>query len=77
MKTPNKYIQWIILIVLYGIGIIAFIVIMGDENPEYPISAINLIIMKIVAIFALFACVNTGKYLYRIGILRKKEDKEA
>ena len=69
MKAPNKLAQRAIVLVLCVIGFFAFLLLAGDENPDSPMSIADWFAIKIAAGAALYACVLTGKYLYRLGIL--------
>lgn len=69
MKAPHKFVQWAILSVLFGIGLFAFLILAGDDNPEHPMSMVDWFAIKLAAGAALYACVLAGKYLYRLGLL--------
>lgn len=67
--TKRSVIQWALLCLLYLLGMAAFIVVVGEENPEMPIPFARFLLIKASASAVLVACVLAGKFLNRRGWL--------
>lgn len=55
MKRPIDFKQaakWLLFSVLTCVGIFGFILLIGEENPEAPISAVRFLLLKVLG----FAC---------------------
>ena len=71
MKTTVK--QWALLTVLCIWGLIAFVFLCGEENPNMPLSVSLFLLIKAIAFVNLLACVLIGKHLNKKGWLPNLE----
>lgn len=69
MKAPHKYVQWAIISALFGIGIIAFFVAAGEDDPANPLSFGDWLMVKGGAVAVVYACYRVGRYLHSLGLL--------
>lgn len=73
--TAKKCAQWALFLALCFIGLIAFIVLAGDDNPANPLPLSRWLLMKVVAGVVLYACYLLGRTLHRFGFLPEYLDK--
>lgn len=66
-KTLKKYIRTTALPTLFLIGLLAFCVLAGDENPNAPLPLGKWLFIKLTSLVVLIVCVLTGKHLYKKG----------
>lgn len=70
MKITAKAIkQWSLLTVLSCWGMLAFIFLCGEDNPDMPISLALFLFIKVSALLNLVACYQVGKWLNKRGWL--------
>jgi len=63
---------------LFVIGLLALVVLAGEEDPENPVSPGYFCLVKGVALAVLLGCIGIGKLLGRRGLLPDlKDDEEA
>lgn len=70
----KKIIQWGIYITLSVIGILAFFVLAGDEDPINPIPIGQFIAVKAGAISVIGGCIWLGKKCDKKGLLPDIKD---
>jgi len=70
-KIIKKYIRTTALPTLFLIGLLAFCVLAGDENPNAPLPLGKWLFIKLTSLVVLIACVLTGKHLYKKGYIDK------
>lgn len=68
--------QWAILSAVCFVGLFAFMMLAGDENPEQPLSLTYFIIIKVAALTVLIICYRVLRWCNRKGLLPdiKEED---
>ena len=71
----KKCAKWVALLTICMIGLIAFMMLAGDENPRCPISLREWVAIKLAALVVIALCVYIGKLLYWLGCLPKFLDK--
>lgn len=76
MRTTIKpFAQWTLFLSLMTVGMFAFLVMGGEENPESPMSLTCFVMAKTIAlavfVLVFFAC----KYLYRKGVFPEWVDR--
>lgn len=65
----NKKMQWAILSALFVWGLLSFILLAGEEDPQRPLSLQDFFLIKFGALTSLAACCYVGKLLNRAGYL--------
>ena len=65
MKPTVQITQWGLLSVLTIIGGLCFFLVIGDENPEQPMTLSQFLAIKGIAFAGLVICAKTGKRLYK------------
>lgn len=73
--TVKKCVQWTALSTVCIVGLFAFMLLAGEENPRCPIPLGEWMIIKLSALVVIALCVCIGKLLYRFGCLPKFLDK--
>lgn len=69
MKAPHKLIQWAIVTALFSVGLLALLVIAGNDDPANPLPLGEWLLIKVIAAAIAYACYRFGRYLYRLGLL--------
>lgn len=69
IQKKNKKVQWAILTALLAWGMLSFIVLAGEENPQKPLSLLDFFLIKLGAFSSLAACYCVGRVLNRAGYL--------
>lgn len=64
--------QYALLLTVMFVATVAFMVLLGEDNPGHPITAGELLLMKAGATGVLYLCYRIGKFLYRNGMLPKR-----
>lgn len=67
--TTQQAIRWAVFCVLVTWGILSFLVLCGEENPEEPMSFVSFLVWKIAALVNLIVCYQIGKRLNKRGWL--------
>lgn len=75
-QQKSKSVQWVILWALGIWGILSFLVLAGDENPDNPVSLNEFLLIKAAGVASLLLCCLVGKRLYRGGYLPDELDEE-
>lgn len=73
--NARKFLQWAVLSALCFVGIVAFMVVAGDDDPNNPLPIGTWLLVKGVAMAVIALCVLTGKVLHRHGLLPDAIDK--
>lgn len=68
-KIIKGCLQWVIICTILLIGVIAFMVVMGDEDPEAPMSLLNFFLIKSAGCIVIYVCYLIVKNLYKRGFL--------
>lgn len=76
--TIKKCTQWIALSAICIISFLAFVVLVGDENPYNPMPLGEWLLLKALACIVAVLCVWVAKILHRRGYMPEylDEDKE-
>lgn len=61
----KKFAQWALFSALCFIGIIAFMILAGDEDPMNPMPFGRWLLIKTLAMVVIAVCVCCGKWLYK------------
>lgn len=70
MKTTGKQVaQWVLLCLLWMVGSVAFIFVIGEDNPESPMSFAQFLLIKGAAFVVLFVLIYAGRMLTKRGWL--------
>lgn len=69
MKTWKVIGQWALFCLLSVVGFVAFVFVIGEDNPEAPMSFMQFLFMKAGAFAVLFALVYLGKACAKRGWL--------
>lgn len=72
----SKAVQWVAMWFLSIWGFISFIVIVGEEDPNNPLSLSEFFLIKAVAMASLLICLYVGKVLHKAGYLPEELDKD-
>lgn len=73
--TVRKFGQWAVLSALCIIGCIAFMVLVGDENPMNPMPLSRWLLLKAAAGVVLYVCYKVARLCHRHGYLPEYLDK--
>lgn len=73
--TVKKCVQWTALSTVCIVGLFAFMLLAGDENPRTPIPLGEWLVIKFSALMVIALCVWVGKWLHRTGYLPEYLDK--
>lgn len=65
MKLTVQIIHWGLLSALTIIGGLCFFLVIGDENPEQPMTLSQFLAIKGIAFAGLVICAKTGNKLYK------------
>lgn len=69
MKTGKAIGQWALFSLFAVVGFVAFVFVIGEDNPECPIPFLQFLFIKIGAFAVLFALVYAGKACAKRGWL--------
>lgn len=72
MNKVTTIFKYALLVAIFGIGTIAFIVLIGEESPDNPLTFGEFFFMKAGAMGILYFLYRAGKYLYEKGLLPDK-----
>ena len=73
-ESIKKFAQWALFSALCITGIIAFTILVGDEDPMNPMPFGRWVLIKAFAMVVIFVCVWGGKRLYKKGYLPEDID---
>ena len=76
MKAPHKYVQWAIVLALFGVGFLAFMIIAGDDDPANPLPLGKWFLIKAVAAALIYTCYRVGRFLYSLGLLASIDNED-
>ncbi len=68
-ESIKKFAQWALFSALCFIGIIAFMILAGDEDPMNPMPFGRWLLIKALAMVVIAICIWGGKRLYKKGYL--------
>lgn len=71
IKKVNRIAQWTAKLLLCAWGVVSFIFLAGEENPDTPLSLCNFIVIKTIAMTSFLLCLYVCKRLYRTGRLQE------
>lgn len=72
----NKKMKWAILSALFVWGLLSFVLLAGEEDPQNPLSLQNFFLIKLGALASLAACCCVGKLLNRAGYLPETSEED-
>ncbi len=75
-SKKRKIIQQVNQYSLFAVGLVAFIALAGEEDPQNPVSFGDFCLIKGAALAVLLGCVGIGKLLGRHGLLPSDKDNE-
>lgn len=61
--------RWALLATLVGVGMVAFLLLIGEETPDNPMTLGQFFILKFGALATLYGLVQLGKHLCKHGLL--------
>lgn len=61
--------RWALLATLVGVGMVAFLMLVGEETPDNPMTLGQFFILKFGALATLYGLVQLGKHLCKHGLL--------
>ena len=61
--------RWALLATLVGVGMVAFLMLVGEETPDDPMTLGQFFILKFGALATLYGLVQLGKHLCKHGLL--------
>lgn len=67
--TANKVAQWAIFILLVLVATAAFFFLIGEDDPNNPISLVAFLSIKTAALAVCFGCLKLGQLLDKHGML--------
>lgn len=65
----SEFFKWVLLSVLVGFGMFAFLMLIGEETPDNPMTVGELFVIKFGSISTLYGLAQLGKYLFNHGML--------
>jgi len=76
MKTESKtrLIQWTIGIAIAAVGFTALMYLGADDDPEHPVSTLQFITIKGIALAVLYGCCKLVRPLEKRGLLPDFKD---
>lgn len=69
MNTVTTFFKYALLAAIIGVGMMAFIVLIGEESPDSPLTFGQFFLMKAGAMGILYALYRIGKLLLEKGLL--------
>lgn len=72
MNKVATFFKYALLVAIFGMGTIAFIVLIGEESPDNPLTICEFIFMKAGAMGILYFLYRAGKYLFEKGMLPER-----
>lgn len=72
----KKSVKKTVLTVLFVWGILSFLVIAGERNPESSLNILVFYVIKVLALASLILCICVGKRMHRAGKLPEDLDDE-
>lgn len=67
--TSSELVKWVLLAVLAGLGMFAFLMLVGEETSENPLTIGEFFVLKFGALSTLYGLVQIGKHLCKHGML--------
>lgn len=61
--------RWALLATLVGAGMVAFLMLVGEETPDNPMTLGEFFVLKFGALATLYGLVQLGKHLCKHGLL--------
>lgn len=61
--------RWALLATLVGVGMVAFLMLVGEETPDNPMTLGEFFVLKFGALATLYGLVQLGKHLCKHGLL--------
>ena len=61
--------RWALLATLVGAGMVAFLMLVGEETPDNPMTLGEFFVLKFGALATLYGLVQLGKHLCKHGML--------
>lgn len=61
--------RWALLATLVGVGMVAFLMLVGEETPDNPMTLGEFFVLKFGALATLYGLVQIGKHLCKHGLL--------
>lgn len=61
--------RWALLATLVGAGMVAFLMLIGEETPDNPMTLGEFFVLKFGALATLYGLVQIGKHLCKHGLL--------
>lgn len=71
LLQKSKFCQWTLFLAIMCIGVVAGLVIAGEEAPDSPMTTGEFFMLKAAAFLAIYLCYRLGKYFYENGMLPK------
>lgn len=71
LLQSSRLCQWTLFLSLLGVGMIAFMVFVGEEAPDSRLTIGEFFFLKAGAFGILYMLYHAGKYLYNNGMLPK------
>ncbi|WP_346701235.1 hypothetical protein [uncultured Alistipes sp.] len=68
-STIAELARWAVLATLVGVGMFAFLLLIGEETPDNPMTLGQFFILKFGALATLYGLVQLGKHLCKHGLL--------
>lgn len=63
--------RWALLATLVGVGMVAFLMLVGEETPDNPMTLGEFFVLKFGALATLYGLVQIGKHLCKHGCCRR------
>lgn len=70
----KKITQWVICSAIFTVGILSFLVLCGEDNPEKPMSLTQFFAYKIGAGVVIYFCYQLGRYCESKGLLPEMKE---
>lgn len=61
--------RWALLATLVGVGMVAFLMLVGEETPDNPMTLGEFFVLKFGALATIYGLVQLGKHLCKHGLL--------
>lgn len=68
-STIAELARWALLATLVGVGMVAFLMLVGEETPDNPMTLGEFFVLKFGALATLYGLVQIGKHLCKHGLL--------
>ena len=71
LLQKSKLCQWTMFLAVMCVGTVAGMMIVGEEDPDSPMTMGEFFLLKAAAFIAIYLCYRLFKHLYENGILPK------